>query len=70
MKKVVSSRENSTHVHTYAGTYYNGCILVKFLGKKTTILIWGSFGGEHEIAESFPCTVFPISFGKGNCFLE
>ena len=31
----------STHVHMHACTYYNGCVLVKFLGKKPTILIWG-----------------------------
>ena len=59
-----------THAHAHTRTYYNGCILVKLLGKKTAVLIWGSFGGEDEIAESSPCPLFPIPFGKGNYFLE
>lgn len=48
--------------------YYNGCNLIKILGEKVAVLIWGTF--EGQIVESCECTIFPTLLDKKKWCLE
>lgn len=48
--------------------YYNGCNLIKVLGEKVAVLIWGTF--EGQIVESCECTIFPTLLDKKKWCLE